>query len=173
MTLFFTEIVSKFPPPADTEMENDVIYSPERYSAKLPLGVSRHKGSTGFVKVTWDVSIEPNAPASFIVSPMVGVLEFRDGQWNSSFYLQFPFRLAIDKKVEIFVKLLNVSGGAMLGNFTTVKITFPPNEVNSPFENNSNKNFALMTVFQYLGSALLIVGIVIVIAFLYRRHKKR
>lgn len=112
MTLFFTDSLSKFPLPADIKIENDVIYSPEWYSGKLPLGVSRHKGSTGFVKVTWGVSIEPNTPASFIVSPMVGVLEFTDGQWNSSFYLQFPFRPAIDKKVEVFVKLLNVSGGA-------------------------------------------------------------
>lgn len=154
-------------------MENDVIYNPELYGYEMLLGVSRHKGCTGVVKLTWGVSIKPNAPTSFIVSPMFGVLEFSDGQWNSSFHLKFPFLPATNENIEIFVKLLNVSGGAMLGNFTAVKITFPPNKVNLPVENNSNKNFTLKIVLPYLGSALLIIGMVIVVAFLCRRHRKR
>ena len=155
-------------------MENDVIYNPERHSYEMLLGVSRHKGCTGVVKLTWGVSIKPNAPTSFIVSPMFGVLEFSEGQWNSSFHLKFPFLPATNENIEIFVKLLNVSGGAILGNFTTVKITFPSNKVNLPVENNiSDKNFTLKIVLSYSGSALLIIGLVIVVALLCRRHKKR
>ena len=55
----------------------------------------------------------------------------------------------------------------MLGNFTTVKITFPSNKVNFPVENNiSDKNFTLKIVLSYSGSALLIAVVVIVVALL-------
>ena len=157
------------------EIDNNVIYSSKLYGDEMILVVSRHKGSTGVVKLTWGVSIEPNAPAAFIVSPMSGVLEFSEGQWNSSFHLKFPFLPSTDKKIEIFVQLLNVSGGAILGNFTTVKITFPRDVVNAPVENNnSNKNDVIVNVvLPYSGGALAVIGIVIAIAFFYRRYGKR
>lgn len=157
------------------EIDNNVIYSSKLYGDEMILVVSRHKGSTGVVKLTWGVSIEPNAPAAFIVSPMSGVLEFSEGQWNSSFHLKFPSLPSTDKKIEIFVQLLNVSGGAILGNFTTVKITFPRGVVNAPVENNnSNKNDVIVKiVLPYSGGALAVIGIVIAIAFFYRRHRKR
>ena len=170
--MFLTDSESQFPPRAVIEIDNNVIYSSKLYGGEILLSVSRHKGSTGFVKVTWGISIEPNAPASFIVSPMVGILEFSEGQWNSSFHLQFPSLPATDKKIEIYVKLLNVSDGAILGDFTTVKITFPPKKVN-PEHSNNNKNVILKIVLPYSGGVLVVIGLAIVIAFLYRRHRKR
>ena len=156
------------------EIDNNVIYNSKLYGNEMIFVVSRHRGSTGVVKLTWGVLIEPNAPAAFIVSPMSGVLEFSEGQWNSSFHLKFPFLSSTDKKIEIFVQLLNVSGGAILGNFTTVKITFPHDVVNAPVKNNnSNKNDVIVKiVLPYSGSALAVIGIVIAIAFFYR-HRKR
>lgn len=138
------------------------------------LDVARHKGSTGIVQLTWGVTIEPNAPASFIVSPMSGVVEFNEGQWNSSIHLGFPFIPDSDQKIEIFVKLLNVSGGAMLGNFTTVKVTFPPNVGNSevintkPVKNSkSDKTDVILKILlPSLSGALLIIGITAAIIFI-------
>ena len=143
------------------------------------LDVARHKGSTGTVQLTWGVTIEPNAPPSFIASPMSGVLEFNEGQWNSSIHLGFPFIPDNNQKIEIFVKLLNVSGGAMLGNFTTVNVTFPPNVGNSevitkPVKKNKSKetDVILKILLPSLSGALLIIGIIAVVIFICKGHDR-
>jgi hypothetical protein len=173
--LFLSDTQSKPPPHAAIEENNNVIYSPERYGGQMLLDVARYKGSTGAIKLTWGVNIEPNAPASFVVSPMSGEVEFSEGQWNSSIHLRFPFIPDTDQEIGIFVKLLNVSGGAMLGNFTSVKITFPSNvgddEVTTPVKDNNNSNKSdviLKILLPCLSGALLLIGIIAAIIVLCR-----
>jgi hypothetical protein len=180
LCLFFLGIISKLPPHAIIEEDNNVIYSPERYGGEVLLDVARYKGSTGAIKLTWGIAIEPNTPASFVVSPMFGEVEFSEGQWNSSIRLRFPFIPDTDQEIGIFVKLLNVSGGAMLGNFTSVKITFPSNvgddEVTTPVNDNNNSNKSdviLKILLPCLSGALFIIGVIAAIIFLCRGRRKR
>ena len=158
--------LTKSPPHGVIEESNTVIYRPERYAGEMILDVVRYKGSTGAINVAWGITVEPNTPSSFIVTPKSGEVKFSEGQWNSSIHLRFPFILETDKEIEIFVKLLSVSDGAMLGNFTSVKITFPPNvgdgEVTKPVEEyeSNEANVILKILLPCLSGALLIIGII-------------
>ena len=156
---------SKPPPYAIIEKDNTVIYRPERYAGEMLLDVTRYKGSTGAIKLAWGVTTELNTPSSFVVTPTSGEVEFSEGQWNSSIHLRFPFIPETEQEIGIFAKLLSVSDGAMLGNFTSVKIIFPPNvgdsEVTIPVqEDNSGResNVILKILLPCLSGALLIVG---------------
>ena len=131
------------------------------------LDVNRYKGSTGAIKLTWVITLDPNVPASLNVSAMFGQLEFCEGQWNSSIHLRFPFILARDQEISISVKLHNVSSGAMLGNFTRVKITFPANV----YDNSDNTGFILKILLPCLIGALLIFGITAAIIFFKGKKK--
>ena len=168
---YFNQLVSldsepRSPPHAVIEESNTVIYRPERYAGEMLLDVIRYKGSTGVINAAWGITVEPNTPSSFIVTPKSGEVEFSEGQWNSSIHLRFPFIPETDQKIEIVVKLLSVSDGAMLGNFTSVKITFPPNvgddEVTKPVEeyNSNETNVILKILLPCLSGALLILGII-------------
>ncbi|CAB4011511.1 Hypothetical predicted protein [Paramuricea clavata] len=165
------------PPNALIEEDNNVLYNRERYGGEMVLNIARYKGSTDPIILTWAVTIEPNAPPSFTVSPMFGELEFSEGQWNSSIHLWFPVVPETNQEIRIFVKLLNVSGGAMLGKFTRVKITFTPtvgqSEVKTPLENNSsNKTDLLLKILlPCLSSISLIIGIMATI-YLCRGWKR-
>ena len=164
-------------PYAVIKKDNKIIYSPNRYGDGMLLNVVRYKGSTGNVNLTWGVIIGPNTRASFNVSPVAGQLEFIEGQWNSSIHLMFHSILDTDKELEISVKLLNVSGGGMLGNVTTVKITsnssVEDNEVTRPKEDDDEKSrFILIVVLPCVIGGLLIIG-VIATAIYRRRSKKR
>lgn len=168
---------SKSPPHAIIQ-DGNVIYNPERYGGEMLLDVTRHKGSTGVVTITWGITLEPHTPVSFAVSPMSGTLEFDEGEWNSSIHLGFPFVPDSDQKIEIFVKLLNVSDGAMLGNFTTVRVIFPPNvgnsEVSEPDEDEeSNKTDVIVKiVLPSLSGAFFIIGITAAIISMCK-HQER
>lgn len=151
MSLYSLVLDTLSKPPHAVVQDDNVKYSPERYGGEMLLNVARHKGSTGVIKLTWDATIKPHAPASIIVFPMYGVLEFKEGQWNSSIHLQFSFIPDVNQEIEVFVKLVNVSGGAMLGNFTTVKVIFPFKEI--------NKTEFLKILLLCLSGALLIIGI--------------
>jgi hypothetical protein len=171
------DTLSRLPPNALIEEDNNVVYNRERYGGEMVLNVARYKGSTDGIILTWAVTIEPNAPASFTVSPTFGELEFSEGQWNSSIRLWFPFVPETNQEIRIFVKLLNVSGGAMLGNFTRVKITFTPtvgqSEVKTPLESNSSNktDLILKILLPCLGSISLIIGIMATI-YLCRGWKR-
>lgn len=134
--------------------------------------VSRYKGSTGAINVTWGITVEARAPMSFVVSPLFGELEFHEGQWNSSFHLRFLSIPLVDHKYGIFVKLLNVSGSALLGNFTSVKISFPSkfSDTNdtSTDDNSKTPDFLLPC----LGGFLLII-VTAVVVFLCCKCVKR
>ena len=139
----------------------------------MVLDVVRYKGSTGAVKLTWGVTNEPNTPVSLNVSDMFGQLEFSEGQWNSSIHLRFPVVPLTDQEVGISVKLLNASGGAMLGNFTSVKVVFPPNVTDSEVVKNSNQTGVnLEILLPCLAGALLIIGL-IVAAFCFSKNRKK
>ena len=127
--------------------------------------VYRYKGSTGAIKVTWGVTIEARAPVSFVVTPLFGELEFDEGQWNSSFHLRFPSIPLTDQKYGIFVKLLNVSGSAVLGNFTTVKISFPSktSDTNDKTKNSKTNNILFTIVLPCLGGILLVIAIGVIV----------
>jgi hypothetical protein len=164
--LFFSDSQPKPFPHAVIEKNNTVIYKHERYAGKMFFDVARYKGSTGAVKLIWGVTFEPNTPPSFIVTPQSGEVEFSEGQWNSSIHLQFPFIPVTDRGIGILVKLLHVSDGAILGNFISVKITFPPNVTESeetiPEDNSHETKIRLTIVFSCSGGVL-IIGIIIVI----------
>ena len=174
-----SDTLSKPPPRAVIGKDNNVIYSSERYGGEMLLDIARYKGSTDVIKITWGVTIEPNTPDSFVVSPMFGEVEFGEGQWNSSIHLRFPFIPDTDQEIGIFVKLLNVSGGAMLGNFTSVKITFPSNvgddEVTTLVKdkNNSNRSDVVLKILlPCLSGALLIIGMIAASIFLCKGQKR-
>ena len=156
--LIVLDTVSKPPPHAVFEDDN-VMYRQERYGGEMLLDVTRHKGSTGVIKLMWGAAIEPQVPASFIMSPMYGVLEFKEGQWNSSIHLEFSSIPDTNQEIEVIVKLINVSGGAMLGNFTTVKVTFPSKQVRKT-------DPIWKIILPCLSGALLIVGITAAVVFL-------
>ena len=106
------------------EENNTVVYSKERYRKHIIFNLVRRKGSTGTVQVTWTVTIQSNS--SLIISPMSGQQEFSEGQWNSSFTLQFLAMPEDDPESTVLIRLVNVSAGATLGNFNVVEIVNIP-----------------------------------------------
>lgn len=103
-----------------------IVYSPERYGGKITLDVVRRKGSSGTVSVTWAVFLDLQTPISFVGFPLWGKIEFTEGQWNSTIQLRFPFVPSINKEIVMSVELVDISEGALLGNFTSVAVVFPP-----------------------------------------------
>lgn len=101
------------------------MYHPERYGNEMIFDVVRRKGSTGIVNVTWVASGKSNTGISFTVSPLTGGLRFIEGQWNSSIHLKFGTIPSSMNEEVLNLKFLNMSGGAMLGNFTSLDIVFP------------------------------------------------
>ena len=148
--------------------------------------VARYKGSTGAVNLSWAVTIGQNTSASFNVSPMSGQLKFLESQWNSSIHLQFHSIPETDQQIEICVTLLNITGGGMLGNVTTLKIVFlskddddelrpkiKDDEAIKPVEkNNRKRTYVLLIIIIICGSGVVfIVGIAAI--FRGRRDRKR
>jgi hypothetical protein len=107
------------------EEDNSVIYDSERYGNKMILDVVRRMGSTGTVNVTWVVTCQSSAEIPFNVFPLTDELRFIEGQWNSSIQLQFGGIPSNMSGAVLDVRFLNTSGGAMLGNVTSLKIVFP------------------------------------------------
>ena len=161
-------------PYAVIEDNNTVIYVRKGYTGEMLLNVIRYKGSTGAIKLTWGVTIQPNTSLSFQVKPKSGQLEFGEGQWNSSIYLDFPIIPTTHQQIDVFVKLLNVSGGAMLGSFTTVKITFPPNVTESEVTNPAGNSIKHILTFALscLGGAVLI-GAILTALICFCKSRKR
>ena len=150
--------------------------------------VARYKGSTGAVNLSWAVTIGPNTPPSFTVSPLFGQLKFIESQWNSSIHLQLHSIPKIDQQIEISVTLLNITGGGMLGNVTTLKVVFLSNNdsdelgpevkddkaANPAEDNDSSKTDVFLTIILLcVSGAVLIVGIAATTIFLRRRSRKR
>ena len=148
-----------------------MVYNPDRYGGAMRLEVDRYKGSTGAIRVTWSVIIEPKNLSSFNVSPSFGELEFSEGQWNSSIQLRFLSNISkADREVAIFVKLHNVSGGAILGKVTSMKITFPPatggNRVTIRERNNkSEKTDVILKIVLPCLTGVMLIGIIAAVIF--------
>ena len=159
-------------PYAVVEEDNSVIYSPEQYGDEILLDVIRRKGSTGKINVTWAITIHPNVPVSFIVSPQFGLLHFAEGQWNSSIRLIFSSIPVTIQDAVIFVKLLNVSGGAMLGNIRNLKIIFPFNDTDPSKVYRRDDINLIEILLPCLAGALLVFGLTALIIFI-RKPRQR
>ena len=154
------------PPHAIFEEDNTVIYDPERYGNKLILDIIRRKGSTGVVNVTWAASSESNKKLPFTVSPSSGMLTFEEGQWNSTIDLTFTDMPSEMKEAVLKVEFLNTSGGAMLGNITSLNIVFPEKIKDT----DDNKHIWYIIVPCVVG-ALLILGVIAACIIVKKRRR--
>ena len=98
---------------------------------------------------------------------MSGLLKFLEGQWNSSIRLQLVSVPQNGEGMTMHVSFNNMSGGAMFGNFTSVKIVFP-----SEVENIKESNFVLKIVLPAVIGAIVLVVIVLVVIYLVIRHRR-
>lgn len=153
------------PPHAVYEQDNSVVYTAERYEKEIIFDVVRRKGSTGTIQAIWDVTFQSAKQTSLVVSPMSGQLKFLEGQWNSSFHLQLVSVPQNGEGATMHVSFNNMSGGAMFGNFTSVKIVFPS------VENTKESNFVLIVLSAVIGAIVLVV-IVLVVIYLVIRHQR-
>ena len=154
-------------PHAVYEQDNSVVYKPERYGGQIILDVVRRKGSTGTIQVSWEVIIQTTSPGSLVVTPMSGELKFLEGQWDSSIYLQFPVIPRDGQGATTYVTFDKISGGAMLGNFSDVKILFT-SEVPSTEDHNSVLKIILPTV----AGVLVLIVIILIVVFVVNRRRR-
>ncbi len=154
-------------PHAVLEEDNSVIYDPERYGNKMILDVVRRKGSTGTVNVTWIVTSQSNAKIPFTVSQMTDELKFIEGQWNASIHLEFGSMPSNMSEAVLNVKFVNASGGAMIGNLTSLKIVFPAKN-----KETKDSNVILHIVAPCLAGALVII-LGVIVAFIFVRKRRR
>jgi hypothetical protein len=156
------------PPHAILEEDNSVIYNPERYGNKMILDVVRRKGSSGTINVTWVATSQSNAEIPFTVSPMFSELTFIEGQWNSSIHLKFGAMSDMSEAV-LNVKILNMSGGARLGNVDSLKIVFPA-KVKEIEESDSDVNLEIIVPCSVAG-VLVILGVMAACIFFRKRRR--
>ena len=70
-------------------------------------------------------------------------------------------------EVSLVVKFLKVTGGAMLGNFSSVKIVFP-----AKVYNEEESNFIFTILVSSIAGVAGIAGIIVVILFICKCHKR-
>ena len=93
---------------------------------QITFNLARRKGSNGNVTVHWAVNIQSGNRDSVRINPMTGEAEFMESQWNSRINIEIVLLLEDRNELTVNVSLVNVTGGASLGNFTSMKITnFP------------------------------------------------
>lgn len=170
---------SGFRPRDFIDEDNTVIYNSERHGAQMLFDVARRKGSSGNITATWAVIVESKEPMPVIILPMFGQLDFVEGQWNSSIHLQIVSIPVIKEDIIILVKFLNVSGGAMFGNFSCLKVIFPGREINDDVtfplnDHQSNESYVtLEIILPSVIGALLIIGIIIGgIVYIWKRRPR-
>ena len=154
------------PPYAIVEEDNRVIYDPERYNGKIIFDVVRRKGSTGTINVTWSATFQSNAKTPFTVSPVTGKLMFIEGQWNSSFHLRLDAMPSAMSETVLNVEFLNMSGGAMLGNTTSLKVVFP-----AKVQETKDNKVILEIVVPCIAAALVILGIIVACLVIRKRRR--
>ena len=171
MTRSFIRIVlgstTRGPPYAIIEEDNSVIYHPKRYGKEMILDIVRRKGSTGTINVTWSATSQPNTKIPFTLSPTTGELTFVEGQWSSSVHLKFGAMPSEMSEAVLNVKFLNMSGGAMLGNITSLKIVFP-----AKIKETEDSKVILYIVIPCAAFALLIILGIIVACFIVRKRRR-
>jgi hypothetical protein len=155
------------PPHAILEEDNSVIYNPERYGNKMILDVVRRKGSSGTINVTWVATSQSNTEMPFAVSPMFSELTFIEGQWNSSIHLKFGAMPNMSEAV-LNVKFLKMSGGAILGNVTSLKIVFPA-KVKEIEDSDSN---VILEIIIPCAAGVLVILVVMAACILVRKRQR-
>ena len=90
-----------------------------------------------------------------------------EGQWSASIHLNFGAMPSEMSETVLNVKISNMSGGAMLGNITSLKIVFPAKVK----EKEEKSNVILEIVVPCL--AALFVILVIVAACIIVRKRRR
>ena len=151
---------------AIVEEDNRVIYDPKRYNGKIIFDVLRRKGSTGTINVTWSATCQSNAKTPFTVSPVTGELMFIEGQWNSSIHLRLGAMPSAMNETVLNVEFLNMSGGAMLGNTTSLKVVFP-----AKVQETKDNKVILEIVVPCIAAALVIVGIIVACVVIRKRRR--
>ena len=126
--------------------------------------VARRKGSTGTINVTWAVTSQFNTP--FTVSPMNGELMFVEGQWSASIHLKFGAMPSDMSETVLNLKFLNMSGGAMWGNITSLKIVFP-----AKVRETKESNVILVIVVPCIAALLLVLGIIAACIIVRKRRR--
>ena len=155
-------------PHAVLEEDNSVIYDPARYGSEMILDVVRRMGSTGTVNVTWAITSQSNIKFPFNVYPMTDELMFIEGQWNSSIRLNFGGMPSNMSEAVLNVQFLNASGGAMLGNITSLKIVFPA----KPGEAETSGMTTLIVVLCTVVGVVLIILVIIVARKIVRSRRR-
>ena len=151
------------------EEDNSVIYDSERYGNKMILDVVRRMGSTGTVNVTWVVTSQSSAEIPFNVFPLTDELRFIEGQWNSSIQLQFGGIPSNMSGAVLDVRFLNTSGGAMLGNVTSLKIVFP---ALAKRKEAGDSNIILKIVLPCTVVGVLLILVIIVVRIFVRKRRR-
>lgn len=151
---------------AVVEDYNNILYSPQKYPQQIIFDVARRKGSTGNVTVTWSVSSHMGARIPFSISPSSGVLKFAEGQWNSSVELNFGSMPSHMSEVVVILELLNISGGAMFGNLTSLRIIFP-----RKIKKSDDKTWKILV--PVVASSFFIFLLFVIIVFLVFKHRRR
>ena len=126
----------------------------------------RRKGSTGTINVTWSATCESSAKTPFTVSPVSGELVFIEGQWNSSIHLKLGAIPSAMSETVLKVEFLNMSGGAMLGNTTSLQVVFP-----AKVEETKDNNVILEIVVPCTAAALVILGIIVACVIIRKRRR--
>lgn len=153
------------------DKNDSVMYDPKLHSKQMFLPLMRLKGSTGDINISWKVEFQQS---SFKVSPELGEVLMREGQWNSSMRLQFYSIPENEKDVYIFVHLFNISGGASFRNTTRVKIVFSSKFFVSTKTRTTDKNNLIFNiVLPSVGACFGLILIISVIVILYRRCFRR
>jgi hypothetical protein len=155
------------PPHAIFEEDNSIIYHPERYGNEMIFDVVRRKGSTGTINVTWIATSQSNAKIPFTVSPTSGELMFIEGQWNSSIHLKFGSMPSEMSEAVLNLKFLKMSGGAMLGNVTSLKVVFPAKVKKT----EDSKVILKIIVPVCVAGVLVILGIIAACIFVRKRRR--
>ncbi|XP_028399178.1 uncharacterized protein LOC114522645 isoform X2 [Dendronephthya gigantea] len=136
----------------------------------ITLNIVRRKGSTGSINVTWIVTSPSGGDIPFSVSPIGGQLTFLESQWNSSIHLKFGGFPTKMSEVVLSVELLNVSGGAMLGNSRRVQIVFP---AKLDREGPEDSNFVLEIVVPCVVGGVFAIIIIIAAVYFVRKRRSR
>ena len=137
---------------------------------KLELPIKRAKGSSGDISVTW--SLFHTSDDSGMVWPHNGMIDMKEGQWNSSIHLNVASE---DKELPeqvVWVQLDNSTGGAVLASRdqTQTKIVIGSNMKDVP--NVAPRNMLWIIVGLSVGGALTVVLIFAVWCVVKKRRHR-
>jgi hypothetical protein len=131
------------------------------------LDVVRRKGATGTVNVTWTASGQSNKQTPFSFSPITGELMYVEGQWSASIHLKFGAMPSEMSETVLNVKISNMSGGAMLGNITSLKIVFP-----AKVKEKEEKSNVILEIVVPCLAALFVILLIVAACIIVRKRRR-